>query len=65
MAEFDIERDIKVLEEILQVAKEAFEDGVPPPVERDLEVVRESIYQLQALIVYRDDYHYFKRHEKP
>ena len=63
MADFDIERDIKVLEEILAVAREAFAEGVPAPVARDLKVVRESIEQLQALIVYRDNYQFFKRHE--
>lgn len=63
MADYDIERDIKVLEEILAVAREAFSEGVPAPVARDLKVVSESIEQLQALIVYRDNYQFFKYHE--
>ncbi|MBI4576244.1 MAG: hypothetical protein HY722_08285 [Planctomycetes bacterium] len=59
--ELAIEKDIQALQEILHVADEAFKDGIPEAVRRDLEVVKASIDQLKAVLVYRDNYAFFKQ----
>lgn len=56
----EIEKDIRVLQEILHVAEEAFDDGMPESVRRDLEVVKSSIDQLKAVLVFRDNYAFFR-----